>query len=99
MARSRAAATIKNQAAKMGLTSKDASEVGVVGQMIRSNPLSVIDDVFGNMKSNTIRENIFDPIASQYAQFKNWINDKTDKLERVEQLLAPKGTEGIKRIN
>ena len=95
MLRQRTTAAVKNQVAKLGLASKDAEAVGIVGQMIRSNPLSVIDQVFGNFKNNTIRENVIDPTATQYAKFKNWINGKTDKLEVVENLLAPEGKEGV----
>ena len=95
MLRQRTTAAVKNQVAKLGLASEDASNVGIVGQMIRSNPLSVIDQVFGNFKNNTIRENVIDPTATQYAKFKNWINEKTDKLEIVENLLAPEGKEGV----
>ena len=95
MLRQRTTAAVKNKVAKLGLASEDASSVGIVGQMIRSNPLSVIDQVFGNFKNNTIRENVIDPTATQYAKFKNWINGKTDKLEIVENLLAPEGKEGV----
>ena len=92
-ARSRVIAGLKNVVTEAGIGSKGAKAVGLVGQMIRSNPMYVVDQMFGNYKDNTIRENIFDPTASEYAKFQNWINEKTDKLEKVENLIAPTSKE------
>jgi len=93
-ARQKGVAIVKNSVKKFG--SKGARQVGVVGQMIRSNPLNVIDFMLGNSKTNTIKENMLDPTATQFAKFKTWINEKTDKLTKVENLLDPKrfSTEG-----
>ena len=92
-ARSRVIAGLKNVVTEAGIGSKGAKAVGLVGQMIRSNPMYVVDQMFGNYKDNTIRENIFDPTASEYAKFQNWANEKTDKLEKVENLIAPTSKE------
>lgn len=93
--RSRVTAGLKNIVTEAGLGSKGARAVGVVGQMIRSNPLSVVDQMFANYKDNTVRENVFDPTASAYSKFQNWINKITDQLEKVENLIAPTSKENV----
>ncbi len=91
-----AAASVKNGLGKVGFgSSKAARQIGIRGQMIRSNPLSVMDQMFGNYKNNTIYENAIRPTAQAHARFKNWINGQTDTIETIESLIAPSRTEGI----
>ena len=91
-----AAASVKNGFGKVGFgSSKAARQIGIRGQMIRSNPLSVMDQMFGNYKNNTIYENAIRPTAQAHARFKNWINGQTDTIETIESLIAPSRTEGI----
>jgi len=83
-------ASVKNNLGKVGLPSSQAARrVGIRGQMIRSNPLSVIDQMFGNYKNNNVYDNIIRPTSQAHAKFQNWINKQTDILEAVESLLAP----------
>ncbi|MCP4439369.1 MAG: hypothetical protein GY810_10555, partial [Aureispira sp.] len=91
-----AAASVKNGLGKVGFgSSRAAKQVGIRGQMIRSNPLSVIDQMFGNYKNNTIYDNAIRPTAQAHARFKNWINGQTDTIDTIESLIAPTRTEGI----
>jgi len=91
-----AAASVKNGLGKVGFgSSRAAKQVGIRGQMIRSNPLSVMDQMFGNYKNNTIYENAIRPTAQAHARFKNWINGQTDTIDAIESLIAPSRTEGI----
>ena len=69
---------------------KDARGVGEVGEMIRSNPLDVLDQFFMNFKNNKVRETIIDPTAKQYAAYENFMDETTDKILRAENLLYPK---------
>ena len=69
---------------------KDARGVGEVGEMIRSNPLDVLDQFFMNFKNNKVRETIIDPTAKQYAAYENFMDETTDKIIRAENLLYPK---------
>ncbi len=70
---------------------------GVAQEMIRSNPLSVIDNVFGNYANENIRNNTFTPIASKYAAYNAWAAKATDKLAAVEKLLAPSLKESVNK--
>ena len=91
-----AAASVKNGLGKVGFgSSRAAKQVGIRGQMIRSNPLSVMDQMFGNYKNNTIYENAIRPTAQAHARFKNWINGQTDIIDAIESLIAPSRKEGI----
>jgi len=63
-------------------------------EMLRTNPLSAVDNAFGNYTNNTIRNNSFEPIATKYSQFKTWSGRLTDKLDAVEQIIAPTYKEG-----
>lgn len=71
--------------------------LSMAGQMMRSNPLSVIDNVFGNYKNSTIRDNTFEPLAEKYQQYKAWINKNTDKIDAAEKLIAPSLKESINK--
>ncbi len=89
-------ASVKNNLGKVGLPSSQAARrVGIRGQMIRSNPLSVIDQMFGNYKNNDVYDNVIRPTAEAHAKFQNWINKQTDILEAVESLLAPTLKESV----
>ncbi len=89
-------ASVKNNLGKVGLpSSQSARRVGIRGQMIRSNPLSVIDQMFGNYKNNNVYDNVIRPTAEAHAKFQNWINKQTDVLEAVESLLAPTLKESV----
>ncbi len=91
-----AAASVKNGLGNVGFgSSRAAKQVGIRGQMIRSNPLSVMDQMFGNYKNNTIYENAIRPTAQAHARFKNWINGQTDIIDAIESLIAPSRKEGI----
>ena len=70
---------------------------GVAEEMIRSNPLSVIDNVFGNYANENIRNNTFTPIGSKYAAYNAWAAKATDKLAAVEKLLAPSLKESVNK--
>ncbi len=85
MAKSRGAAALK---AYFKANSKTSLE------LIRSNPLSAVDNAFGNYANNTIRNNSFEPIATKYSEFKNWSGRLTDKLDAVEKIIAPTFKEG-----
>jgi len=87
MAKTMIASTVKNL----------ATNRGVAAEMMRSNPLSVIDNVFGNYKNQTIRNNTFTPIATKYVEFKSWAGRLTDKLDAVEKILAPSLNESINK--
>lgn len=91
MVKSRAEAALKaglKNATKRGANSTTSLE------MLRTNPLSAVDNAFGNYKNNTIRNNSFEPIATKYSQFKTWSGRLTDKLDAVEQIIAPTFKEG-----
>ena len=91
MVKSRAEAALKaglKNATKRGANSTTSLE------MLRTNPLSAVDNAFGNYKNNTIRNNSFEPIATKYSQFKTWSGRLTDKLDAVEQIIAPTYKEG-----
>lgn len=90
-----AVASVKNSLGKAGVGGKASKSIGVVGQMIRSNPLNVIDNMFGNYTSNTINENLIRPTAEAHARFKNFMNEQTDIIDAVESLIAPSRTESI----
>ena len=91
-----ATASVKNGFGKVGFgSSRAARDVGIRGQMIRSNPLSVMDQMFGNYKNNAIYENSIRPTAEAHARFKNWINEQTDIIDTVESLIAPTRKESI----
>ena len=91
-----ATASVKNGLGKVGFgSSRAARDVGIRGQMIRSNPLSVMDQMFGNYKNNAIYENSIRPTAEAHARFKNWINEQTDIIDTVESLIAPTRKESI----
>ena len=91
------AAAVKSQYVKTGAGSQAAKKIGIKGQMIRSNPLSVIDNMFGNYKNNIIYDNTIKPTAEAYAGFKNWVAKQTDVLDAVESLLAPGRTELVNK--
>jgi hypothetical protein len=86
-------AGIKSQYVKTGAGSQAAKKIGIKGQMIRSNPLDVMDNMFGNYKNNIIYDNTIKPTSEAYADFKNWVAKQTDVLDAVESLLAPGRTE------
>ena len=88
-ARQYATASVKNSLVKSKGGSKAAQSVGIRGQMIRSNPLNVMDNLFGNYKNRNIYNNTIRPTAEAHAKFKNWINEQTDIIETAESLLAP----------
>ena len=91
MVKSRAEASLKaglKNATKRGANSTTSLE------LLRTNPLSAVDNAFGNYKNNTIRNNSFEPIATKYSQFKTWSGRLTDKLDAVEQIIAPTYKEG-----
>ena len=91
MAKSRAEAAIK--AGLKNAMSRGANSTTSL-EMLRTNPLSAVDNAFGNYKNNTIRNNSFEPIATKYSQFKTWSGRLTDKLDAVEQIIAPTYKEG-----
>ena len=90
-----AVTSMKNSLGKAGVGGKSSKSIGVVGQMIRSNPLNVIDNMFGNYKNNAINENLIRPTAEAHARFKNFMNEQTDIIDAVESLIAPSRTESI----
>lgn len=90
-----AVASMKNSLGKAGVGGSASKSIGVVGQMIRSNPLNVLDNMFGNYKNNVIYENVIRPTAEAHARFKNFMNEQTDIIDAVESLIAPARTEGI----
>jgi hypothetical protein len=86
MFRGRAAASLKSTL--KGSKSTPSLEIA------RSNPLSVIDNAFGNFDNNTIRNNSFEPTATKYSAFKTFTGRLTDKLDAVEKIIAPTLKEG-----
>ena len=90
MVRGRAAASLKSSLKniKSGTNSTPSLEIA------RSNPLSVIDNAFGNFDNNTIRNNSFEPTATKYSAFKTFTGRLTDKLDAVEKIIAPTLKEG-----
>ena len=86
MFRGRAAASVKS--ALKGSKSTPSLEI------VRTNPLSVIDNAFGNFDNNTIRNNSFEPTATKYSAFKTFTGRLTDKLDAVEKIIAPTLKEG-----
>ena len=98
--------TTKNKIAKVKSRAEAALKAGLKNavsrgansttslEMLRTNPLSAVDNAFGNYKNNTIRNNSFEPIATKYSQFKTWAGRLTDKLDAVEQIIAPTYKEG-----
>jgi hypothetical protein len=90
-------AGIKSQYVKTGAGSQAAKKIGIKGQMIRSNPLDVMDNMFGNYKNNIIYDNTIKPTSEAYADFKNWVAKQTDILDAVESLLAPGRTELVNK--
>jgi hypothetical protein len=90
-------ASVKSQYVKTGAGSQAAKKIGIKGQMIRSNPLDVMDNMFGNYKNNIIYDNTIKPTAEAYAGFKNWVAKQTDVLDAVESLLAPGRTELVNK--
>jgi hypothetical protein len=92
--RSRGTAKVKNIVVNnVKGRSKDAKGLGVIGQSIRSNPLTVIDDMLGNFDKTTVKDNMLQPTSKRIAEFNVWIGKKTDLLDKAESLLAPKGKE------
>ena len=91
MVKSRAEAALK--AGLKNAVSRGANSTTSL-EMLRTNPLSAVDNAFGNYKNNTIRNNSFEPIATKYSQFKSWSGRLTDKLDAVEQIIAPTYKEG-----
>lgn len=91
MVKSRAEAALK--AGLKNAVSRGANSTTSL-DMLRTNPLSAVDNAFGNYKNNTIRNNSFEPIATKYSQFKSWSGRLTDKLDAVEQIIAPTYKEG-----
>jgi len=91
MVKSRAEAALK--AGLKNAVSRGANSTTSL-EMLRTNPLSAVDNAFGNYKNNTIRNNSFEPIATKYSQFKTWAGRLTDKLDAVEQIIAPTYKEG-----
>lgn len=89
------AAMIKTYGA--GFLKSKLTGKGVAQEMIRSNPLSVIDNVFGNYDNENIRNNTFTPIGSKYAAYNAWAAKATDKLAAVEKLLAPSLKESVNK--
>ena len=90
-------AGVKSQYVKTGAGSQAAKKIGIKGQMIRSNPLDVMDNMFGNYKNNIIYDNTIKPTSEAYADFKNWVAKQTDILDAVESLLAPGRTELVNK--
>ena len=69
--------------------------LGTLGHSMRSNRLSVIDNVLGNYKNSKIWDNTFEPLATEYQRYTSFINKTTDAIEAAEKLIAPGLRESI----
>ena len=69
-------------------------------EAIRSLPLRMIDDVFGNINKTTIYDNVIRPLAKAFSLFEVDSKKIKDTLEKVEKLNARGGKiRGIRKIN
>jgi GNAT superfamily N-acetyltransferase len=68
---------------KSKLTKGDA-----ITELIRRNPLYYIDQVFGNFKTKTIFNSIFEAVADAESQFKKAVKELNNKLEKAETEVA-----------
>lgn len=57
-------------------------------ESVRSNPLNVIDDVFGNFSGREISNNVFEPIASSLAKYEAQISNVLARVLKIEDNLA-----------
>jgi hypothetical protein len=66
---------------------------GGIVESIRSNPLTVIDDVLGNYKGREISEGIFDGPTTGMASYEGDMMRLKSKVDQIESLLAPTAKE------
>ena len=57
-------------------------------ESIRSNPLNVIDDVYGNFSGREISNNVFEPVASSLAKYEAQMSNVMARVEKIENNLA-----------
>ena len=57
-------------------------------ESVRSNPLNVIDDVFGNFSGREISNNVFEPVASSLAKYDAQMSNVMARVEKIENNLA-----------
>ena len=62
-------------------------------ESIRSNPLNVIDDVYGNFKGREISNNVFEPIASSLSKYEAQMSSILAEVTDIDSQLAAKGLE------
>jgi len=54
-------------------------------ESVRSNPLNVIDDVYGNFKGRQISDNIFEKAATSLAKYESKMSNILAKVEQIEK--------------
>jgi len=60
-------------------------------QIARSNPLSVIDDVYGNFKGRQIYNNVFDPFGRSMSKFEAANSEVLAAVSSIESDIASRG--------
>lgn len=70
-----------------------ATRRGGILETVRSNPLTVMDDVLGNYKGREISEGIFDGPTTGMASYEGDMMGLKSKVDQIESLLAPTAKE------
>ena len=56
-----------------------------IENIVRSNPLSVIDDVYGNFKGRQIFDNLFEPMGRQLSKFQAEMSKINTQVRDIEK--------------